>query len=274
MPIGKTGRRQRDTRVVDFRSAGLLSIPLTPAQKLYSSAKAWDVKLFQLSDDMTESTVYSALESPVSHHRILRANITTERGNKQLKLTSGGRIHPLAHRRVETPVFDGTGKELLDGGDGEWDGGERQQCLSSQGTCLARYLRLDLHHTIADASSWNVLQCDHDNAALGNAPGPGLSVNSFGTWAKTQSGSGVEFDDLTLDSKGVRQTRESRGQDGYPNGENNYKSDLAVLEADAATNLSMTPSALSQKTWSLLHYLSNLPEYAVCLMALWHLVLS
>lgn len=132
MPIGKTGRRQRDTRVLDFRSASLLLIPLTPAQKLYSSAEALDVKLFQLSDDIAESTVYSALESPVSHHRILRANITTERGNKQLKLTSGGRIHPLAHHRVKIPVFDGTGKELMDGGDVEWDGDERQQCLSSR----------------------------------------------------------------------------------------------------------------------------------------------
>lgn len=109
-------------------------------------------------------------------------NVTKERGKKQLKLTLGGKTHPLAHQGVEIPAFDGSGKQLMDRGDVERDGNEGDRLIATtvlvqQGTCLARYLRLDLHRTVINASSWNTFQRDLVNAVLGSTQGGGLSQN-------------------------------------------------------------------------------------------------
>ncbi|KAL4928191.1 uncharacterized protein BDV17DRAFT_291936 [Aspergillus undulatus] len=216
--------------------------PLTGAQKLYASLQAWDIRLFQLKSDITESTLSTALNSLVSRHSILRAELAREAENAESKLTYDTAHESFAARTIEIPAtIEDVEKECT-----RTDVEEKKEkgrlfaatMFVQQGTCFARYLRLDIHRAIVDASSWNILQQDLDHALLGNTLAPERSESHFRSWAQSQAGKDGRNPESRLQTNGDEHTN------GQTNGQSNTRGidgegtevwgDLAVLETDAA----------------------------------------
>ncbi|KAL4814663.1 hypothetical protein BDW67DRAFT_186464 [Aspergillus spinulosporus] len=218
--------------------------PLTEAQKFYISTKAWDAKVFQLEGGIAESTLYAALELLVSHHPILRANFTTLEDN-DLRLTYNGATETFAHRRIELPTISTQAEqEYLTGG---WEAdGRREDGLFAatvfvqqdrdHGTCLARYLRLDLHRAIVDLSSWDILQRDLSHALLGKPLSRENPEISFDSWASAQNQTDFKFERSTLvkSTNGELNTNGKEPQDGHQKDEKIDSADVAIVETDAA----------------------------------------
>ncbi|KAL4869849.1 hypothetical protein BDV12DRAFT_195858 [Aspergillus spectabilis] len=221
------------------KSESIATIPLTSAQRLYTSVKAWDVKLFRLEGDIAESTLSTALKSLVRHHPILGGRISNEPGNNEMKLTYNNATDSLAYRRIEISTLENPEKECL--GDREVnDGLFAAAVFVQQGTCVARYLRLDCHRAIVDSSSWDILQHDLEDALSGN-----IFVDSqqgsalFGSWAQSQKATDFESDDASK-SNGIEHTNGRLAINGFE-GEHSHYSErkegangLSVLETDAA----------------------------------------
>ncbi|KAL4736553.1 hypothetical protein BDV11DRAFT_172831 [Aspergillus similis] len=224
--------------------AEIRTTPLTEAQRLYASTKAWDAKVFQLEGGIAESTLYAALKLLVSHHPILRANFTTLEDN-DWRLTYNDATETFAHRRIEIPTISTQAEqEYLTRG---WEAdGRREDGLFAatvfvqqdrdHGTCLARYLRLDLHRAIVDVSSWDVLQRDLDHALLGKPLAPGNPETSFDSWASTRNQTDFKFEPSTLveSTNGELNTYGKERQDGHHKDAKTDLQDVAMLETDAA----------------------------------------
>ncbi|KAL4939596.1 hypothetical protein BDV06DRAFT_224868 [Aspergillus oleicola] len=220
----------------------LPTIPLTGAQKLYASLQAWDTKLFQLESDITESTVSTALISLVSRHPILRAKFTTEAENAESKLAYTNATGSFAHQRIEIPeILEDARKEWMGSRNEEGRGKEESLFAATvfvqQGTYLARYLRLDIHRALVDASSWDIIQHDLNDALLGNTLPSEQSDSRFSSWAKSRTGKDFEIEQSIPESNGVKY---ANGQaNGYSkhhevNGDGwNGTADLTVLETEA-----------------------------------------
>ncbi|KAL4951400.1 hypothetical protein BDW69DRAFT_186434 [Aspergillus filifer] len=218
------------------------TIPLTGAQKLYASLQAWDTKLFRLENEVTESTISTALISLVSRYPILRAKFTTEAENAESGLTYTHATDSFTSQRIEIPTtVEDAQKEWMGRRNFGGEGREKEQkserlfaatVFVQQGTCLVRYIRLDIHRALVDASSWHVLQDDLNDALLGNSLPNGQSEDRFSSWAKSQYGKDFEFEESFQRLNGVKRTN---GQsNGYSNTHGgNGTADLAVLEIEA-----------------------------------------
>ncbi|KAL4782892.1 hypothetical protein BJX76DRAFT_358524 [Aspergillus varians] len=220
-------------------------IPLTCAQRFYASAKAWDVRLFRLEGGIPESTLFAALKLLVSRHPILRAKITRKSGNTEIEFTHDGASDAFAHQRAEiAPNVKHVEKEWMDRRDLEWDGDDKERLFGvtvfvQRGTCLVRYLRLDLHRAIVDATSWDILHRDLDHALVGNTLPSATAESPIVPWAQSQNATDFEFDDTTSESTGVKHidgelnTNGPKGQGPYSNGGNDGVENLTILETDA-----------------------------------------
>ncbi|KAL5048586.1 hypothetical protein BDW71DRAFT_205283 [Aspergillus fruticulosus] len=227
------------------KPAEMRATPLTAAQRLYASTKAWDAKVFQLEGGITETTVYAALELLVSRHPILRANIAASQDNGW-KLTYNVAAEPFTPRRIEVPTtLTQEEQEYLST---KWEADERRESglfaatvfvqqdqEPDYGACLARYLRLDLHRAIVDVSSWDILQRDLDHALLGKPFASGNPESSFDSWASARNQTDLEFEPPTpvestkaqLNPNGIEQ------YNGHREHGNDDLADVAVLETDA-----------------------------------------
>jgi aryl carrier-like protein len=224
--------------------AEIRTTPLTEAQKFYASTKAWDVKVFQLEGGIAESTLYAALKLLVSHHPILRANFTTLENN-DLRLTYNDTTEAFAHRRFEIPTISAQAEqEYLTVG---WEADRKRedglfaatifvQQDRDHGTCLARYLRLDLHRAIVDVSSWDILQRDLDHALLGKPLARGNPETSFDSWAWTRNQGHSKFESSTPveSTNGELNTNGKERQNGHQNDGKIDLADVAILETVAA----------------------------------------
>ncbi|KAL4962928.1 uncharacterized protein BDV14DRAFT_202374 [Aspergillus stella-maris] len=218
------------------------TIPLTGAQKLHASLQAWDSKLFQWENDITESTISTALISLVSRHPILRAKFTTEAENAESGLGYTPATDSFTPQRIEIPTtversqMKWIGRPEV-GGEADEKKQKNERLFAAtvfvqQGTCLVRYLRLDIHRALVDASSWKILQHNLNDILAGNELSSRQSEDRFGSWAKSQSGKDFEFEHSLQQLNGVKRTN---GQpNGYSNtyGENGT-TDLTVLETKA-----------------------------------------
>ncbi|CBF87069.1 protein easA [Aspergillus nidulans FGSC A4] len=217
--------------------------PLTEAQKLYASTKAWDAKVFKLEGGIAESTLYAALKLLVSHHPILRANFTTLENN-DLGLTYNDTIDAFAHRRIEIPTISTQAEQgyLTVGWEAD---GKREDGLFAatvfvqkdrdHGTCLARYLRLDFHRAIIDVSSWDILQRDLDHAVLGKPLARGYPETSFDSWASTHNLSDFTFRRSTpVESTNDERNTNERQHNRHQNDGKIELADVVILETDAA----------------------------------------
>ncbi|KAL3485728.1 hypothetical protein BJX62DRAFT_242666 [Aspergillus germanicus] len=222
------------------KSGDTATLPLTGAQRLYASVGAWDSKLFRLEGDVGESTLFTALKSLVSSHPILEATITTQNGIKETKLTRGGGTESFAYRTTEMTNdledFNAVGMEIghKDGQDAE--GKQPSSSLFGAvvfvqaGTCLARYLRIDLHRAIVDAASWDILQRDLQDALLGKVLEKGQSNDAFGAWMQSQAGTAAASPATQTETESANYTN---GHGHSTVKENHEPVDLAVLETDA-----------------------------------------
>ncbi|KAL3466107.1 hypothetical protein BJX64DRAFT_284685 [Aspergillus heterothallicus] len=217
------------------KSAESAALPLTGAQRLYASIGAWDSKLFQLRGEITESTVSSALRTLVSHHPILEAKIVSENGTNEMKLTNGDGTEFFTYRTAEIKMDLEAWKETgyKDGQDVE--GKEPSQSLFGavvfvqEGTCLARYLRLDLHRAIVDAASWDILLRDLQSSLLAKPLEVGKSGDAFGVWVQSQTSTVTSPDTVESDLNG-----HTIGEDKRHVVEKDFTAiNLAVLETDA-----------------------------------------
>ncbi|KAL2845907.1 hypothetical protein BJY01DRAFT_247421 [Aspergillus pseudoustus] len=223
------------------KSADIPTLPLTGAQRLYASVGAWDSKLFQVEREIAESTLFTALKSLVSHHPILGAKIVPENGTDRVRLTNGDGREYFAYRTTELATGPENGdKEWarlghMDGQDAE--GKETSRSLFGavvfvqQGTCLARYIRLDLHRAIADATSWDILHHDLQRALLGNALGEGPSNDDFGTWVRSRTGTDAGIHTVESEGGGVDYTNGNENGHAVEGGSGALE--LAVVETDA-----------------------------------------
>ncbi|KAL2788506.1 hypothetical protein BJX66DRAFT_340179 [Aspergillus keveii] len=221
------------------KSAETATLPLTGAQKLYASVGAWDSKLFRLEGDVGESTLFTALKLLVSSHPILEATITTQNGTKETKLTHGGGTESFAYRTTEitNDLENFNNAEWMEIGHKDGQDAEGRQPSSSlfgavvfvqAGTCLARYLRIDLHRAIVDAASWDILQRDLQDALLGKVLEKGQSNDAFGAWMQSQTGT------ASASPATQPETESANHANGHCTVEENQHSvDLAVLETDA-----------------------------------------
>ncbi|KAL4748184.1 hypothetical protein BDW72DRAFT_196020 [Aspergillus terricola var. indicus] len=223
--------------------AEIQTTPLTEAQRFYASTKAWDAKVFQL-EGIAESTLDAALKLLVSHHSILRANFTTLERN-DLRLTYNDATETFTHRRVEIPTTSTQEEQEYLTGEWEVDGRREDGLFAAtvfvqqdpdHGTCLARYLRLDLHRAIVDVSSWDILQRDLNHALLGKPLSRGDTETSFDSWASTQDQTDFKFEHSTLaeSPNGNLNTNGKERQNGHQKDVKFELADVATLETDAA----------------------------------------
>ncbi|KAL3453178.1 hypothetical protein BJX65DRAFT_302095 [Aspergillus insuetus] len=220
------------------KSADTATLPLTGAQRLYASIAAWDSKLFRLEGDVEEPTLFTALKSLVSSHPILEATITTQNGAKETKLTHGGGTKSFAYRTTEITKY-------LERSDAEWmgigheDGQDAEGKQPSRslfgavvfvraGTCLARYLRIDLHRAIVDAASWDILQRDLQDVLLGKVLEKEQSNGAFGAWMQSQTGTASAPPTTQTETESANHANRHSTVE-----ENQSSVDLAVLETDA-----------------------------------------
>ncbi|KIA75547.1 nonribosomal peptide synthase [Aspergillus ustus] len=226
-------------------SADIPALPLTGAQRLYASVGAWDSKLFQVESEIAESTLFTALKSLVSHHQILRAKIVSENGTDRVKLTNGDGGEFFAYRTTEMTTDLENGEKAwvrpgdMDGQDAEgketWGSLLNAVVFVQQGTCLARYVRLDLHRAIADATSWDILHHDLQRALLGNAFDERQSNDDFGDWVRSQTGTDVGLHTAESEGDSVNHANGHGhgGENGHTVEGGSGALELAVVETDA-----------------------------------------
>ncbi|KAL4901150.1 hypothetical protein BDW74DRAFT_182005 [Aspergillus multicolor] len=223
--------------------AHIWDAPLTAAQRVYAWTQAWDAKLFQLKGEISESSLTAALNCLVSRHSILRANITTIKNN-ELKLTYNNSSREVfVPQQVEiSATSEHSEEEFLGEREGlEADEKEKGSLFAAtvfvqhqpDSTCIARYLRLDLHRAIVDAASWNILQNDLDAALNGKSPASDNSDAKFDSWIRTQNRAEFDSDRPILPND----TTSPNG--GGIKGRNrleeyNDLAEVVVLETDAA----------------------------------------
>ncbi|KAJ0414842.1 hypothetical protein BJY00DRAFT_318414 [Aspergillus carlsbadensis] len=221
------------------KSADTAVLPLTGAQKLYTSVGAWDSKLFGVEGEIAESTLFTALKSLVSSHPILEAKITTESETKETKLTRGGGTESFEFRTAEmTKELERLDTGWMETGYKDGQDAEGKQPSKSlfgavvfvqAGTCRARYLRIDLHRAIVDTTSWDILQHNLQNALLGKVLEEGQSNDAFGAWIQSQTGS----TETEINSVNYTNGHGRGGEEGHTLEEGRDAVDLAVLETDA-----------------------------------------
>ncbi|KAL4879275.1 hypothetical protein BJY04DRAFT_220395 [Aspergillus karnatakaensis] len=219
------------------KSDSLVTIPLTSAQRLYTTAKAWETRLYRLEGDVEESTLSTALRSLVKHHPILGAAISKDSANNDMKITYNNATDSFAYRSIKiSTTLDIS--ELL---------GEREEVgenlfaaavFVQQGTCLARHLRLDCHRAVVDSSSWLILERDLEYALTGALAREPIE-NPFEQWATSQSATDLAFGDSpesngTSRANGELRTNGFKGGDGYRDDAENEMASVSVLEIDAA----------------------------------------
>ncbi|KAL4995138.1 hypothetical protein BDV10DRAFT_188336 [Aspergillus recurvatus] len=238
------------------KPAEMRATPLTGAQRLYASTKAWDARVFQLEGGIAEPTVYVALELLVSRHPILRANIAALEDNG-LKLTYNVATEPFTPRRIEIPPISTQGEQEYLSAKGEADeareGGlfaatvfVQQGQDQGNGTRLARYLRLDLHRAIVDVSSWDILQRDLDHALLGKPFANGNPEALFDSWASSLKQTDFEFEPLApvRSTNGQPSTNGTERQNTHRQDGNGDLADIAVLETDATGMVKLEDEAI------------------------------
>ncbi|KAL5334140.1 hypothetical protein BJX70DRAFT_402843 [Aspergillus crustosus] len=222
------------------KSESLTTIPLTSAQRLYTSVKAWDARLFRLESDVAESTLSTALQSLVRRHPILGARLSRDAGN-EIKLTYyNAATDSFAYRRHDISAsLDNMEKECWGDREVEDDGLFAAAVFLQEGTCLARFVRLDCHRAIVDSASWDLLQTDLEYALSGNVPSAQQTGSaSFSSWVKSQKRADFDFDE-SIDSNGIKHTNEQPATCGSvgrtaDNGGKERATDLSVLETGAA----------------------------------------
>ncbi|KAI9367631.1 hypothetical protein BJX61DRAFT_547301 [Aspergillus egyptiacus] len=214
-------------------SAELPTIPLTDAQTLYLSTKAWDMKLFRLEGDIKEATLATALKSLTSYHPILRAKLTVAGENNGLEIADIDEANTLAYRATEITNLDTFEKDAVDDNDRSWRGNEDalfgMVVFVHKGTC--RYLRLYLHRAIADAQSWAILQSDLEQTLQGNILTSRRWDSFVDDWARSQAASGFAFDKSEGRAYG---DQKSNGQLETSGQRDESEYELAALETDAA----------------------------------------